>query len=81
MDLPVPLHRATLVRRYKRFLADVVLEDGTAVTVHVADPGRLPGLAVPGAAVWLSRSDDPKRKLAHRIELIETAGGLVGLDT
>lgn len=81
MNLPVPLHRATLVRRYKRFLADVTMEDGEAVTAHIADPGRLPGLAVPGAAVWLSRSGDPRRKLAHRVELVQTPDGLVGLDT
>ena len=81
LNLPVPLHRATLVRRYKRFLADVIMEEGEECTVHIADPGRLPGLAVPGAAVWLSRSLDPRRKLAHRIELIESGYGLVGLDT
>ncbi len=81
MNLPVPLHSATLVRRYKRFLADVIMGDGEERTAHIADPGRLPGLAVPGATVWLSHSRSPKRKLAHRIELIESGYGLVGLDT
>lgn len=81
MDLPVPLHRATLVRRYKRFLADVTMADGRELTAHIADPGRLPGLAVPGADLWLSRSDSPKRKLAHRVELARTPESLVGLDT
>lgn len=81
MRLPVPLHRATLVRRYKRFLADATLADGRAVTAHIADPGRLPGLAVEGAGLWLSRSDDPKRKLAWRVELIEAGDTLVGANT
>ncbi len=81
MDLPVPLHRATLMRRYKRFLADVTMADGQELTAHVADPGRLPGLAVPGADLWLSRSDSPKRKLAHRVELVQAPESLVGLDT
>jgi len=79
--LPVPLQSATLVRRYKRFLADCDLADGRRVTAHIADPGRLPGLAVPGAGLRLSTSDDPKRKLRHRVELIEASGQLVGANT
>ena len=80
MRLPGPLLPARLVRRYKRFLADVVLDDGSEAVAHCADPGRLPGLAVPGARVWLSHSDDPKRKLAHRLEIIEQDGRLVALN-
>ena len=81
MQLPVPLRPATLHRRYKRFLADCDLACGTRVTAHIADPGRLPGLAVPGTRLWLSTSDDPKRKLRHRVELIEAGGTLVGANT
>ena len=81
MLLPQPLHLGRLIKRYKRFLADVRLDDGTEVTAHCADPGRLPGLAVAGARVWLSYSSDPKRKLAYRLELIEHLGQLVGLNT
>ena len=81
MQLPVPLQSATLVRRYKRFLADCELADGSRITAHIADPGRLPGLAVEGARLWLSASDDPKRKLRHRVELIEAAETLVGANT
>ena len=81
MQLPVPLQSATLVQRYKRFLADCDVEGGSRVTAHIADPGRLPGLAVPGARLWLSASDDPKRKLRHRVELIEAEDGLVGANT
>jgi len=85
MRFPAPLIPATLVKRYKRFLADVVLPDGTAITAHVANPGAMTGLASPGARVWLSKSDKPGRKLPHSWELIEVdlGGGpeLVGVNT
>jgi sugar fermentation stimulation protein A len=71
MDFPQPLTRAKLVRRYKRFFADVVLEDGTGITTHCPNPGAMLGLNVPGLPCWISRSDDPKRKLAHTLELVE----------
>jgi sugar fermentation stimulation protein A len=81
MRLPQPLVRARLMRRYKRFLADAVLEDGTAVTVHCPNPGAMLGLAEPGAWIWLTRSTAPARKLAYGWELTETAAGLVGIHT
>lgn len=80
MQLP-PLQPATLIKRYKRFLADCQLADGSVVTAHIANSGSLLGLATPGARIWISTSDDPARKLKHSWELVEAHGGLVNVNT
>lgn len=82
MDFPQPLSHGVLVRRYKRFFADVTLDSGEEITAHCPNPGAMLGVNMPGLGVWLSKSDDPKRKLAHTLEMVETAdGALVGVNT
>lgn len=82
MRFQSPLLPATLIRRYKRFLADIRLEDGTEAVAHCANPGSMMGLAAPGARIWVEHNDDPRKKLRYGWRLVETgAGALVCVDT
>lgn len=81
MRFAAPLTEGRLVRRYKRFLADVAFGSGDTATVHCANPGAMTGLAEPGMRIFLSRSESATRKLPWSWELVEVAGGLVGINT
>jgi sugar fermentation stimulation protein A len=75
MDFP-PLVSGRLLRRYKRFLADVELDSGDQITAHCPNTGAMTGCAEPGSRVWLSVSDSTTRKYPHTWELVETATGM-----
>ena len=81
MRFQTPLVPAVLLRRYKRFLADVHLMDGQEAVAHCANPGSMLGLAEPGTRIWLEPNDDPKKKLRYGWKLVELPGAFVGVDT
>ena len=71
------LQEGVLERRYKRFLADVVLPSGAKVVAHCPNTGSMTGCQQAGSRVWLSHNANPKRKLRWTLELVETPGGIV----
>ncbi len=85
MKFGIPLIPAMLVRRYKRFLADVIFDSGEMTTVHVPNPGAMTGLDKPYSRVWLSDSQNPLRSLRYTWELVEADCGsgpeIVGVNT
>jgi sugar fermentation stimulation protein A len=81
MKFEQPLITGTLIKRYKRFLADIQLEDGTVVTAHCANSGSMLGCAPEGAPVLLTCHDDPKRKLKYGWELVRIGETWVGVNT
>jgi len=76
-----PLVPATLVQRYKRFLFDAILTDGTAITGSCPNTGSMRGLTTPGSRIWLSEHDSTTRKYRHMLEIVEADGTLVGINT
>lgn len=81
MKFPTPLIRGRLVKRYKRFLADVILGDGTLVVAHCANSGSMLSVDAPDSEVWLSPASNPERKLRYTWELIRIGDSLVGINT
>ncbi len=82
MQFQTPLLPATLLRRYKRFLADIRLDDGREAVAHCPNPGAMLGLMEPGSRIWVEQNDDPRKKLKFgwRLSELET-GHLAGIDT
>jgi len=76
-----PLIRGTLIKRYKRFLADVELSGGEIVTAHCPNTGSMKACSQPGRPVYISQANNPKRKLKYTWELIEMPDSLVGVNT
>ena len=82
MQFQTPLVPARLIRRYKRFLADIRLDDGREVTAHCANPGSMMGLAEEGMKIWVESNDDPKKKLKYGWRLVDHENGhFTGVDT
>ncbi|MEZ5896948.1 MAG: DNA/RNA nuclease SfsA [Parvularculaceae bacterium] len=76
-----PLIRGRLIRRYKRFLADIELETGETITAHCANPGSMMAVAVADAPAFVSKSDSKTRKLPYSWELVDLGGALVAINT
>ncbi len=81
MQFSSPLISGTLIKRYKRFLADIRLDTGEIITAHCANSGSMMGLKDEGLKVWVSPANNPKRKLQYTWELVEVCGHLVGVNT
>ena len=81
MKIEQTIHFGTLIKRYKRFLADVTLDDGTEVTVHCPNSGSMKGCAEPGYRVAVSDSKNPKRKLQFTLEWVHNKTCWIGVNT
>ena len=81
MTFPSPLTHGRLIKRYKRFLADVVLDSGEVVTAHCTNSGSMKSCLEEGAEVYLSPVNDPTRKTKFTWEMIRINNGWVGINT
>ena len=81
MRITQPIVQGRLIKRYKRFLADVELADGAILTAHCPNPGRMIGCSEPGSTVWLRDSQDKKRKLLYTLQTVEASGVRINVDT
>jgi len=81
MHFDTPLIHGTLIKRYKRFLADVKLKNNEIITVHCPNTGTMLSCSTPGSAVCLSTSDNPKRKYPHTLEMVQDNRTWVGVNT
>jgi sugar fermentation stimulation protein A len=81
MKFTSPLIPGTLIKRYKRFLADIELESGDIITAHCANPGAMLGIKDPGLRVWVTHNPSPSRKLHYTWEIVEADNTLIGTNT
>src|SRR5210317_23173 len=81
MQFDQELQPGKLVRRYKRFLADIKLDNNETITVHCPNSGSMLGCSEPGSPVMLSRSDNPKRKYPQTLEMVQVGTVWVGVNT
>tara|TARA_B100001559_G_scaffold313725_1_gene313169 strand:+ start:486 stop:1193 length:708 start_codon:yes stop_codon:yes gene_type:complete len=81
MDFSSKLVKAKFIKRYKRFFSDHILEDGSLVTAHCANTGAMLGVTEEGVTSWLSKSDNPKRKLKWSWELVQKDKTIIGINT
>ena len=81
MKFTNPLLKGSLIQRYKRFLADIILENGEKITAHCANTGSMLGVNDPGSEVWVSPTLNPHRKLKYTWEMILVGKSLVGVNT
>ena len=81
MQFNQQLQSAILLKRYKRFLADVELVNGRQLTVHCPNSGSMRGCSEPGSEVMISRANNPKRKYSHTLEMVKVGEGWVGINT
>lgn len=81
MKFSSPLLKGRLIKRYKRFLADIELDDRGIITAHCPNSGAIQGVTNPGTPVWVSLSDNPTRKLPYTWEMANVGGTYVGVNT